>query len=505
MKLHSKPILLFLLLIFALGFALRSYRLYDYSEFTYDPARDAEIIRQIVQEGKLTLLGPPTSVSVPGVPYGTTYFGPVFYYLLAPFLPLFGYDPYGPTLAIAFLGAVGILLVFAIVKKLTDHSLSALLASLAFAVSEGAIFYSRWIWNPNLMPLFILLLLLFLVYFQEKKNRAWLFFSGICLGVIIQLHFIAYFLFFLPVWVLLSEYFSNRNKKKLLISLLFLFLGFLLAVLPMILFEVRHDFLNTRSIIYNLTLDNHPNGDNLGFSLGNIGLVVKTLFVKFLGLNTFWSILLAVLVLVVFAIAFFKNKKYSLISVYFFIGIFGSAIFNHRGGLDARYVIPVFPALFILFGLIFYRLSFSKRKSSFFLGLLLLAVFTAPSLFAVKKNLGLPAKHSLKFFRDISRVIIDDYSTTALDDHKSFNLAILADGLGRRGVSFRYFFRINNVNILDEVSYPIADILYIVDDQYGWSGIVNNTDTWEVYSFEPKNLEKIILAPYGKKIYKITK
>ncbi|MDD5074043.1 MAG: glycosyltransferase family 39 protein [Candidatus Shapirobacteria bacterium] len=505
MKLHSRAIPLFLLLIFALGFTLRAYRLYDYSEFSYDPARDTEIIRQIVQEGKLTLLGPPTSVSVPDVPYGTTYFGPVFYYLLAPFLPLFSYDPYGPVLAIAFLGAVGILLVFAIVKKLTNHSLSALLASLTLAVSEGAIFYSRWIWNPNLMPLFILLLLFFLVGFQEKKNRLLLFFSGGCLGIIIQLHFIAYFLFFLPVWVLLLDYFSSRNKKGFFANLLFLFLGFLLAILPMILFEVRHDFLNTRSIVYNLTLENHPNGDNLGFSVGNIGLVAKTLFTKFLGLNNFWLILLTVLVLTVFSFAFFKNKKYSLISLYFFVGIFGSAIFNHRGGLDARYVIPVFPVLFILFGLIFHWLFFSKRPAGLFLGLMLLVVFIVPSLFSVKKSLGFPARHSLKFFRDISQIIIDDYSATALGVGKSFNLAVLADGLGRRGVSFRYFFHINNVNILDEFSYPAADILYVVDDQYGWSGIINNTDTWEVYSFEPKNLERIILAPYGKKIYKITK
>ena len=309
MKLYPKATLLLLLLIFVLGFALRSYRLYDYSDFTYDPARDTEIIRQIVQEGKLTLLGPPTSVSVPGVPYGTTYFGPVFYYLLAPFLPLFDYDPYGPALLVAFLGAVGILLTFIIVKKLTNHSLSALFASLALAVSEGAIFYSRWVWNPNLMPFFILLLLLFLILFQEKKSRLFLILSGGCLGVIIQLHFIAYFLFVLPIWVVLLEYLSSKDKKKLLVNLFFLFSGFLLAVSPMILFDVRHDFLNARSIIYNLTLENHPNGDNLGFSFTNIGLVVRTLLAKFLGLNSFLLMLLVILLLVFFAISFLKNKK----------------------------------------------------------------------------------------------------------------------------------------------------------------------------------------------------
>lgn len=503
MKLHSKVSLLILLLIFVLGFALRSYRLYDFAEFSYDPARDTEVIRQIVQEKRLTLLGPPTSVSVPGVPYGTTYFGSVFYYLLAPFLPLFNYDPYGPTLVIAFLNALGIFLVFLIVKKLTNRFFPALAASLALAVSEGAIFYSRWVWNPNLMPFFILLLLLFLVYFQEKNGWWLMFFSGICLGTILQLHFIAYFLLVLPLWVLSQAYLSDHNKKELIINGLFLFFGFLLAISPMILFEVRHDFLNTRSIIYNLTLENHPNGNNLGFSLGNIGLVAKTLLAKFLGFNGFWPILMLALVLAIIATAFLKDKKYSLIGVYFWVGILGLAIFNHRGNLDARYVIPVFPVLFILFGLIFDKLFFSKKVVRVFLALALLAAFTVPSLCSVKKNLFYPARHSLKFFRDISQIIIDDH--IANNDDKSFNLAVLVDGLGRRGVSFRYFFHINDINILDEVSYPNADILYVVDDYKGWSGIVNNADTWEVSSFKPKKLEKVLFAPFGKRIYKIAK
>jgi len=53
--------------------------------------------------------------------------------------------------------------------------------------------------------------------------------------------------------------------------------------------------------------------------------------------------------------------------------------------------------------------------------------------------------------------------------------------------------------------YPDADILYVIDKKYGWDGIVNNTDTWEVYSFQPKVLLKVLDGTDGVKIYKIGK
>ncbi|MDD3679831.1 MAG: glycosyltransferase family 39 protein [Candidatus Shapirobacteria bacterium] len=503
MKLDKKKSFLFLVLIFFVGVFFRCYSLYNSSEFTYDPARDAEIIRQIVQEKKLTLLGPPTSVSVPGVAYGTTYFGPVFYYLLAPFLPLFGYDPYGPILVIALLGAVGIILIFAIVEKITKDPLSALVASFAFAISEGAIFYSRWIWNPNLMPFFILLLIYFLVNFQENKKSVFLFLSGVCLGVIIQLHFIGYWLFLLPVWIICLSCFNERSRKSFLVRFLLLVTGILLAISPMILFEIRHDFLNTRSIIYNLTLDNHPNGDNISFSFKNLGLVATVLLDKFFSLKALWLALPVLVVLFFYSIRVLKNEKYSLFGFYFLVGVLGSSIFNHRGTLDARYVIPLFPVLFILIGLMFYEARKLKRGLNFFLVIIFLVIIIGCSLNHSIQNLGSSPRHSISFFRDISQIIIDDRLSSG--DRESFNLAVLVSGLGRRGVSFRYFFNLQNNQILDEVSYPSADTLYVIDDEYGWSGIKNNTDTWEIYSFKPKKLEKVILTSYGVKIYKITK
>jgi len=503
--------LIVLALIILLGGFLRFYRLGILSEFTYDPARDAEVMRKIVQDHKLTLLGPPTSVSIGGASYGTTYFGPIFYYILVPGLFFSRMDPVGLAAVVALWGTAAIFLIYLLVFELTKSKRVSLASSFLLSISPGAIEYSRFIWNPNLIPLLALLMIYFLVEYQRQgRHRGKLIFvTGLLLGVLIQLHFMAYFLAFLPLVMLVFWRFLNESKKKpMFLRTLFLYLaGFILGVFPMILFDLRHGFLNTRSIVYNLVQAGNTHGDNFGFTFNHLIKVLEILPVKFLGLESpvlslivSFSILLGAIILL---IRKDLRKDFWLPSAYFLLGVLGTSIYDNMGKVWARYTIPLFPAIFILFGVFFHLLS--KKKMG--LQLLVLSLFLAFSFSCIRADFFLLNKEEglkgMGFFREVSSLIIKDIREERGLKYK-VNIANLTD-LDRRAISFRYFLNAQKIPILGVEQYPQADILYVIDKDYGWGGIVNNTDTWEIYSFKPRQLLKVIDGPNGIKIYKVGK
>jgi len=500
--------LIALALIILIGAFFRFYRLGTLSEFTYDPARDAEVMRKIVQDHKLTLLGPPTSVSIGGANYGTTYFGPIFYYLLAPGLLFSHMDPVGLAALVAFWGIITVFLVYLLVLELTKSKKASLASSFLFAISPGAIEYSRFIWNPNLIPPLALLTVYFLVKYQKRPQGKLILIAGLLLGVSIQLHFIAYFFVFLPLIMLIFWQFFNKDRKPMFWKASFLCLvGFIFGVFPMILFDLRHGFLNTKSIIYNLTQAKNVHGDNFGFSFDHLIKVLEILPAKFLGLNNLTlSLIISVIVFLGAIILLIRKdfrKTFWLPSVYFLLGVLGTSIYDNMGKVWARYTIPLFPAVFILFGIflyLFFQKKMMLRLSALFLFLALSFSCIKADMFLLNENTALKG---MGFFREVSSLIIKNIRKEGVSGHE-VNIANLVN-LDRRATSFRYFLKAQKIPILGVEDYPNADILYVIDKEYGWDGIVNNTDTWEVYSFKPKKLEKIIPGPRDTKIYKISK
>lgn len=189
---------------------------------------------------KLTLLGPETKIG-----RQTIYFGPLHYYLMAPALQISHFNPLGPYLLTAVLGVVTCIQIY-----LTSKSLY----SLAFyAVFPIAVIFNRWAWNPNTIPLFATL---FLLFFIRKKY----FLTGLMLGLIIQLHFTAGGLALVILYKLVT-------KKLNLHSLIKLLFGLSIGLAPMIIFDLRHDFLYLRSTLSLLNPDLSYRGFNWHYFL----------------------------------------------------------------------------------------------------------------------------------------------------------------------------------------------------------------------------------------------
>ncbi len=111
-----------------------------------DQGHDMLVLRTLVRDGVVPLLGPPTSI-------GEVHHGAWYYYLLSPAAALTGGD--SPLAVVAVIALAGIAAVGVVwwLARAVGGPVAGLVAALAMATSAAAIDESTFIWNPNLIAL----------------------------------------------------------------------------------------------------------------------------------------------------------------------------------------------------------------------------------------------------------------------------------------------------------------------------------------------------------------
>lgn len=205
--------------------------------FLFDHGRDMLAVKQIAVDHKLTLIGPFTGLQ--GV-----FQSPLHFYLLTiPFL-ISGGNPAGGTWMMAILALVGIFLCYILGRKMVGSAFGLIL-SVFFAFSPTSLAFSAHFWNPHWIP-FLMILLYFFLYksvFVDTKFWPWV---GLFVGLIAQFEVA----FGLPLFIcicLIAVFFSLRSLKT--ISFWMMFPVFLATFFPQMLFDVRHQFLMTKTIL----------------------------------------------------------------------------------------------------------------------------------------------------------------------------------------------------------------------------------------------------------------
>lgn len=181
-------ILMFLLII-AIGIFLRSYNFNDWLHFELDQSRDAKIIDLAYTEGanNLPLLGPKAAGSFLRL-------GPIFYYFKYVSALIFGNTPSGIAVIIMIFGVLAMPAFYLFIREYFNKKISIGLL-LLFSVSLFLVIYSRFSWNPNSLPIFILLTfysLLRAVKSDEKRSGIWLISASVSLAIATQMHFLAF-------------------------------------------------------------------------------------------------------------------------------------------------------------------------------------------------------------------------------------------------------------------------------------------------------------------------
>ncbi len=208
-RLRAVPIAYRMLgVIILAGIFFRVYNFAPWLRFNSDQARDASVVRSMVEEGIIPLLGP--------VAGGTAFkLGPIFYYFQYLSAKIFGVSPDVMAYPDLLFGIMAIPLIYFLLRRYFTSFIALSVAAL-YAVSFFAIQYSRFAWNPNSAPFFSMLFvysILRLSDTEEGRKRRWILLAGISLGVGMQLHTLL--LFGMPfAFLILSAYLMKKNDMR---------------------------------------------------------------------------------------------------------------------------------------------------------------------------------------------------------------------------------------------------------------------------------------------------
>ena len=251
-KIISFELIVYIILFTALasGIILRSVEVVNRNFlFGFDQGRDYLAVKNIVADHKLTLIGSEIGAGVAG--FRGIFHGPFYYYLLAiPFI-IFREDPYGGMILMFLLGIATILLGYIIGSKIF-RTKTGLLVAVLIAISPPFMAYSRFVWNSNPAPLFILLAFFFVFLFTKKGKTRYLFWASFFSSFVYNFQLAIA----IPLSITLIAYCLFIVRLKKIKEYFILFLGMIIAFLPMFLFEIRHDFQAIKGIY--TYMFNHP-------------------------------------------------------------------------------------------------------------------------------------------------------------------------------------------------------------------------------------------------------
>lgn len=220
--------------------------------FHFDPARDWLWVRDLVILKRPTLIGPWASLQ--GI-----FYGPLTYYFLAIFFWLFNGHPIGGSVYVLLANSVALVIFFYFLRRVFNNRV-AFFGLILLSFSSISLHTSTFIFPSNHSILLTVLFLLPLYRLTKGAVQAlpWVFFL-VGLGVHVNLFWPV---FLIPYVIFLVYWLRVKLSLQLAIKSLVLFLT---PLLPQIVFDLRHEFLQTKSLLAFISGQNQSLGGNLTF------------------------------------------------------------------------------------------------------------------------------------------------------------------------------------------------------------------------------------------------
>lgn len=370
-RLNYLPLLIFL----TIGSYLRLFGVFTNSfAFTYDVGRDMLALYNIVHFHKLVLIGATTGL--PGV-----FYGPWWYYFLTPFFILFSGNPQGIAFLMAVIGILLILFAYILGKKIGGNEMGIIMSGLV-SVSPNLISLSSQIWNPNIAPLFVIFTLFSIYKIITSKNPP---IHYLILGFLLAINMDLEIVFglLLSVGIVLSILIVQRPKIKPKSIVLFI-IGFLIVFLPRIVFDLRHQFLMSKSFM-GFFIHGGSSGSTSIFAL----LVNRSnfMFDQFNSTISNGSVFLGlILILFIFFSLFISKKekdvlvtKFTKISIItIFVFLLGTLFFSHDIWPHYLVGLPIFFILLVSIALYKIKEIFKNRFFAYSVFILLFLINLNP-------------------------------------------------------------------------------------------------------------------------------
>src|SRR3989344_1799090 len=161
--------------------------------------------------------------------------GAQFSYSLVPLLLAFRYDPFPITIYFTLLNIFTGIILYVLFKEIAGSKI-ALVAMTLFLFNDVMIAHSLFIWIMNYSPLVGLLIIYCLFKHIKSRKIVWVFITGVLTGIGFSLQYL-FIIAAIPIVV-----FMYYHQKKRFLTHFYYVGGCLLGNLPMILFDLRHNF-----------------------------------------------------------------------------------------------------------------------------------------------------------------------------------------------------------------------------------------------------------------------
>jgi 4-amino-4-deoxy-L-arabinose transferase-like glycosyltransferase len=323
----GKRLIIELVFFFVLAALPRLWRLPADLQITYDQGMHSLAVWNIWHDGELSLLGHPTDVQ--GI-----FHAPVYYWLMLPFYVLSHGDPAGPAVWQAIINSFAVILVYLLARRLFNRR-TATISAFIFALSFGYAGFARWL--SNVGPVMPFSLVFFICLERIFKNKfQYLPVAALVCSLIVEFNG-AIGVFLIPLLALTLVI----KPKYIWVSLL----AFVLPHLPLILFDLRHNFLVTHSILnYSFA---HSTG--LGLNLATVKTDILTLLDQLYSASSRDAFPLTILLIIltgVVTVKYFFRSAVKLILLFILIPVLGLFLY-HRTALGFFYwsILPLFTIL----------------------------------------------------------------------------------------------------------------------------------------------------------------
>ena len=228
-----------------------------------DQGHDMLVLRALVRDGVIPLLGPPTSI-------GDVHHGAWYYFLLSPAAALTGGD--SPLVVVGFIALAGITAVGVVwwLGRSIGGPLAGLVAGLTMAVSIAAIDESTFIWNPNLIALSSAVALAGTWRAWSGHDRRWWLVAALGTAITMQLHVLGIALLPIVAVPLLLDA-RRRSLRRVTIGIGAIYF---VAYLPLIINEATTGFSETHAALDYLAGGRTTNEADVPVRFGIVGLRV---------------------------------------------------------------------------------------------------------------------------------------------------------------------------------------------------------------------------------------
>jgi hypothetical protein len=232
---YKNIFLIVLLIVMFLG--LRLWRLDERTNFSMDQGMSMLRAMEIWKNKEITLIGPPASPVVEGRNF---FHGPLGYYTEAGLGIISNWEPVRISIILVGLSLISMYFLYWFAKAVFDKR-TALVAIIIWTFVPFVIDFAHLIWNPNFLLLLTPVTMSCLVKAVKSKKTVWFGVAGLLFGLGLQYHFQMAMLIALTVGVLIY-------RKEKLINLLVMLTGITAGYAPLILFDLRNNFYNIKTI-----------------------------------------------------------------------------------------------------------------------------------------------------------------------------------------------------------------------------------------------------------------